>query len=630
MSKKLITTINNEELPISHCRKYDKKYYKIGDINIENSGDCYKIDDKFYRIETGQIVFNHTENKYCIKNNNLLFGLIKGNEKGYFTNNINKIKIIDETGSWIWAINEEILQNNFSYRERISTGEYIHISQATAKELNQIKVPNKDYKFSLPYDSKGITDKHLEIYNNLYDSKISPSIDDFSKLLGDLTFGLEFETIAGFLPPRITNKLGLIPLRDGSIQGLEYVTVPFKGAKGLQTVVDISNELNKRTAFDYKCSLHLHLGGIPRTPEFILAFFRTTLFIQDELFSLFPIYKKYNLGIKNKNYSKPYPVYKLVSKMNPVINDGNVKANFGVLFDYLVGEQGSFYHNYNLNLNNVKSHPKDPSGNQKWNISTRYYFHNFIPLIFGNKQTVEFRIHTPTYDVDKIFLFIGLNAILINFTKKFEKEILSNERFFDIFPKGLEDVIKKYLTSLDSAGAFRKNKSLSLSTMFDSFRYYISKRKQKIEILTGNGNIVIDESDLNNYRSPINWSEPRTENSDFICKDGVQLSIDENEVFNVPNETIKKKPSKVMGDGFLSQISKENTWTTGYETFDYVLPSSSSTSEKRSKRVKTWMDLQENETMKSNFEKASELNSQLFNLKMDELKSSISNDQGEF
>ena len=34
MSKKLVTTINDEKVAISICRKYDKKYYKIGDISV--------------------------------------------------------------------------------------------------------------------------------------------------------------------------------------------------------------------------------------------------------------------------------------------------------------------------------------------------------------------------------------------------------------------------------------------------------------------------------------------------------------------------------------------------------------------------------------------------------------------
>lgn len=575
MSKKLVTTINDEKVAISICRKYDKKYYKIGDISIENSGDCYKIDDKFYRIETGQIVFNHTESKYCIKNGSLIFGLVKNNEKGYFTNNIKKIKIIDETGKYTYALNEDVLIENLEYREKISTGEYVHISQITARELNKIKVPSKDYKYSLPYDSKGITDKHLDIYNNLYDSNISHSVNDFSKVLEDLTFGMEFETIAGFLPARITNKLGLIPLRDGSIPGLEYVTVPFSGAKGLQTIVDISKELEKRTVFDYKCSLHLHLGRIPRTPEFILAFFKLSLFIQDELFSMFPIYKKYNLGIKNKNYSKPYPIYNLVSKMDASITPCNIKNNFGILFDYLVGEKGSFYHNYNQNLGNVKHHPRDESGNQKWNIPTRYYFHNFIPLIFGNKQTVEFRIHTPTYDVNKIFMFIGLNAILINFTKIFEKEILENPNFLDAYSLGIENIVKKYIICLEQKGGFKKNTTLSVSTINEALKSYTKSRKLIVEKLTAFGEIVIDEEKINTPGSIINWNDKRVIKSDFVYKEDIKLSIEE--IIHPPitkNEIIKKYSIKQNLDA-PSAFSwfdgvKQNSETVKQQISDFV------------------------------------------------------------
>ena len=40
-------------------------------------------------------------------------------------------------------------------------------------------------------------------------------------------------------------------------------------------------------------------------------------------------------------------------------------------------------------LDNIISHPSDPNGNQKWNIRPRYLLFNIIPLIFGNKQTIE-------------------------------------------------------------------------------------------------------------------------------------------------------------------------------------------------------------------------------------------------
>lgn len=522
MSKKIVTTINNEKLPISQCRCYNKKYYKIGDINVENSGDCYKIDDKFYRVETGQIVYNNTDKKYCLKNNNLIYGLIENNNFGWFTNNNTIIKFYNQQNILSYALNEEILINNLNYREELSTGNYYHISLLPAKKFNIIKIPNKEYKFSLPYDSKGITDKHLEIYNNLYDSKVSIEVENLSHVLEDLTFGLEFETVAGYLPERITNKLGLIPLRDGSIPGLEYVTVPLKEAKGLQTVIDITKELEKRTKYDYKCSLHLHLGNIPRTSEFILAFFKITLHLQNELFTLFPIYKKYNLGIKNKNYSKPYPIFKLLNKIDPVITSENITKNFNVLMDYFLNKDpGYFSQNYKNDLNNVDYHPDDKSGNQKWNIRNRYYFHNFIPLIFGNKQTIEFRIHTPTYDVNKIFMFLLINSCLVNFTKYHQNMILKNPSFFDRF-YNLETIIFEYFLILNKNLKKTKNINFKHNELYEEVMNYILTRKKVIELRTRNGEIVIDEEDI--FINSKNWDCLRFIDTDYHKNKNIKLN----------------------------------------------------------------------------------------------------------
>ena len=376
MSKKLITTINNEELPISKCKKFVTGYYKIGDITIKNSGDCYKINNKFYRFETGQIIYNESTNEYQLIDNSVILGLIDNNEMGYFSKSEHdKIPIVTESQNHTFAINERVLLNNLNYREELSTGNFVHISLIRALDFNKIKQPKSEYKNSLPYDSKGITDNYSNIYNQLYDSQININSKTLGNFLGNLTFGLEFETIAGFVPKRITNKLGIIPLRDGSISGIEYVTVPLTGSKGVQTVVDICEELNKRTIFDNTCALHLHLGGIPRTKEFILAFFKLTCNLQDDIFSMFPLYKKYNLGIKNKNYSKPYDVYNLISQMDPVINENNINKNFNVLFSFLTSYKQKFI-NYNNDIDEVHNHPCDPDGNQKWNIKNRYFLNS--------------------------------------------------------------------------------------------------------------------------------------------------------------------------------------------------------------------------------------------------------------
>ena len=49
------------------------------------------------------------------------------------------------------------------------------------------------------------------------------------------TFGLEFETAGGYLPQHQLYELGLIPLRDGSITGIEFTTVVLQGNKGLNS-----------------------------------------------------------------------------------------------------------------------------------------------------------------------------------------------------------------------------------------------------------------------------------------------------------------------------------------------------------------------------------------------------------
>ena len=87
---------------------------------------------------------------------------------------------------------------------------------------------------------------------------VTSSLDN---LLKDLSFGLEFETVSGIIPNYKLNSLPLIPLRDGSIRGLEYATIPLQGKLGIQALIDSVKELKKRTKYDETCSLHLHKGS---------------------------------------------------------------------------------------------------------------------------------------------------------------------------------------------------------------------------------------------------------------------------------------------------------------------------------------------------------------------------------
>ena len=495
-AEKKVITIKGEELPISQCRKFNKLYYKLGDINIQNSGDCYLINGKCYREETGLIVYNYSIKEYVILNDNLLKGVVDvvdGNLIiGYFNNNTKYSKIIDKNGKSHWLYNVEIFNNNKEYREHLSTGNFYHISTLQAWKFNKIEFPNKNYKYSLPYDSKGIIENNLKNYNENYNPEISQNIKNYAPLLENLSFGLEFETTKGHIPDRVLNQYGLIPLRDGSISGIEYVTVPMEGEKGLQCTVDILKELKKRTSYsDETCSLHLHLGNIPRTKEFILAFFKVGMKIQDEMFQMFPLYKKYNYHIKNKNYSAPLPTFEILSQLDPIIDSRNIDENFGVLYKYL--SMGQDFKSVGNSLDNVLSHPADPNGNQKWLIKPRYFLYNVIPLIFGNKQTIEFRIHTPTYDINKILPFIFMNSLIVNFIIRNQDSILSNKNILNNY--NLLDIL---LTQIDMHDISNRNQFRDL--MYD----YIGKRKNYCENQILKGNILGTESEI---PSPthINW-----------------------------------------------------------------------------------------------------------------------------
>lgn len=493
---KTVVTVNGETLPIIKCRQFDKGWYKIGNINELDSGDCYKINNRYYRYETDNVVYNWSINKYVLKDSSLMQGVINLNDTnepvfGFFNRDIEYSKIVFENRDQCYLFDDKILEGSKIFREELSTGIYHHINVLPANKFNLIKIPKSEYKTSLPYDSKGVIDQYLERYNNNYNPDILENISKYSPILENLTFGLEFETTKGFIPNKIINNLGLIPLRDGSISGIEYVTVPLNGKKGLQNIVDVANTLKKRTEYDDTCSLHQHIGNIPRTKEFILAFFKITCAVQDELYTMFPLYKKYNFRVKNKNYSRPYPIHQLLSQMDNVINEKNINENFNVLYKYL--SHGQDFGSVGYNLDNVKAHPADPQGNQKWMVKSRYYIHNMIPIIFGNKQTIEFRLHTPTYNVSKIMAFTLINSILVNYTIKNQDLILSHKGF--VANLNLENIILGYINSIKIS-----NRDTIVAYLFD----YIKIRKYYTENQNCKGNIIGKE-DLIEPSSIIDW-----------------------------------------------------------------------------------------------------------------------------
>ena len=128
-----------------------------------------------------------------------------------------------------------------------------------------------------------------------------------------------------------------------------------------------------------------------------------------------------------------------------------------------------------------------------------YYAVNFIPLIFGNKQTIEFRIHTPTYNIHKIINFLLINIYLIDFTINNIDKILGDPKFIQNYDN-IRYFIESYLKNSKT-----KLKKEELYDLIDYHNDYLSLRLKKVEEFNSKGDIEGNEEHIpcNKY---IEWN----------------------------------------------------------------------------------------------------------------------------
>lgn len=501
MNTEIVETFSGEFLPKEKCRRIKGNWYKIGDSKVMNSGECYLIGDKYYR-DTEFITYDYAIKKYVIHTINMTYGVVDIKEDGetlvfghYSQNNIvsKELKIIDKEGNPHSLIDYNIVKDSFHYLESnlSQKGIFVHRSIIKTKEIFANYEDCSAIKNSLPYSCSPYmikTQSNL-FRKNIDNLKISDNVKNYAKYLKNYTFGAEFETSNGVIPNYVLNNYGIIPLRDGSINGLEYVTIPHSGEEGLQALLNTIEELKNRTTFsDRNCSFHLHIGGMPRTISYITALFKILDIIEPDIFELFPLYKENNYRIKRKSYTRPLPKSLYRSLDNRMNNNREVLSNFKKIFSYL--SMGVSFEEFDCDLSEVSTHPNDNNNDRKWQVDTRYHWINVIPLIFGNKETIEFRIHTPSYNKTKIINFLYLCVAIIEFVKRNEDSILKNSSNFSHI--SLSNIIQVY----------------SNSHIINELSYYIMNRKSQVYDLTSRKGVYFKENDIiyDNGRY-INWDE---------------------------------------------------------------------------------------------------------------------------
>lgn len=242
------------------------------------------------------------------------------------------------------------------------------------------------------------------------------------------TFGLEFETCRGYIPQHQLFESGLIPLRDGSIRGLEYSTVVLSGNKGFNLLKQQIDLLRKSTLFDSTCSLHLHLGGYNQNPNVLLLL--NNLFSTLNFSEITPSYsfctEKYKPN--GKSYCKKNKIYRSFQDM---YYDLVARPFFGDLH---------------------QPHPCDLDRKRKWEIPTRYMAVNFINAVcYVGSKTIEYRFLKPSYNFDKIICWIFILSGLLKFAEvnydklSFNPNITFSDVFAEIYSKDLCDILNRFL-----------------------------------------------------------------------------------------------------------------------------------------------------------------------------------------
>lgn len=395
------------------CR-YIKGAYYIKDKQ------CFLINGTWYRITSDKIAFDHETNSWVVINDEfgffrLLDGIVALNNKtpvlGRFSPNPAKNSSAFYKGAYYPVLNLGIIESglaNGAIAEGIN-GRYYFRAGYTPKEFTHKLRPNREhfYSFSYNYGSEPLIPEFTDRFNQFFTAE--PLLSDAFKYLSGYTFGVEFETERGAIPEKYLLNSGLIACRDGSISGFEYTTIPLSGERGIQCIKNSCNLLKKYCACSPNESLHIHIGGVKRTVRNIAAIYRVGRLVENEIYSLFPYYYSNTSHFKKKGYC------------NPLYIAGNEESDarsvFLGIYNYLSGGHGRF------TKFPTGTHPMDRSGQHKWEISPRYHWLNLIPIIWGNRGTIEFRCHTPTVVAGKVINWLFICVAMIKYAVKHSMEL---------------------------------------------------------------------------------------------------------------------------------------------------------------------------------------------------------------
>ncbi len=341
---------------------------------------------------------------------------------GFYSRNLTKNVLVDIKGSIFGVFDKKYLKEvGFLEKE---PDIYINPRSLVYKKDGKFtlginsksQIRNRKYSWNYDFPNNYGAKFLLEDFKRYHASCYIPNREGVFKL-PELTFGVEFETCSGAVPQTECTRLGLIPLRDGSISGNEYATIPLKGKSGIGVLHETCEVLQSYCDIDHQCSLHVHVGVPSVDKKLVVAAYHYFKVLEPQILNMFPFNIVASSTFKkgDKDYCKRLP--------EDICDSGStVDKQFKQLFDMYAETPGYNFEGFGAN------HPHDRDGNRKWEVHARYKWVNLVNLIFGGAKTIEFRVHTPTLNKYKVIPWIYICTSLVWYLLNHQDEIIESAK----------------------------------------------------------------------------------------------------------------------------------------------------------------------------------------------------------
>jgi hypothetical protein len=450
-----------------------------------DTSDIVKINGRYYPKSDERVIFCIDTNSYQLRNANHRFGIwiddALNASSGIFTVTDQATVVIDDNSYILEDADHELCQKFNNNSNAVVVNDELKLLKLYGKVINPDPVSdiyyfNRDFPkvntTNFPYNVDTNNIKNTQIRHDSFISRYdNVNLDKFTKFL-NYSIGVEYETSKGYLTNSLCDSLGIVKLRDGSLDGgVEYSTIPMSGRDAIISNILIPKVLRSfKHGIDITCSLHVHLGGYPIDKESICLLWLLLDRLQFKIADFICPYRKTKAFVEKvfmkegKDYCAPLPSDRVSSKelfrhYRQGANEAyeqEVKNQFSNIFTFLTNgvRECSDY-----NLSNRK-HP----ANKKWDQISRYSNMNVLPLVFGNSRTFESRLHTATLNPYKIFNWIFINNAILKFAENNKERILSRDKI------DMEDILSVYLDG-----------SVEGETLYTYLQRYIMERKSTFE-----------------------------------------------------------------------------------------------------------------------------------------------------